>query len=330
MLHSARILLHASNMWSRRTFLGGCLCCAACAKTNVGPMSYSEYSESEHSIPYVLLYVASRGALLYFGSGHFSDPQHEQAEQIISHWARFGPTLALNEGGSPPTEQTIDEAVSRHGESGLVRFLAARDNVFVDTLEPPYVNQVDDLKAQGFSAEQLKVFFVLRQIPQLRHRDPKPMSSIRVRSLLDYFSRIDGLQEGPKTLEEFESSCRRLLPPMPYWPLVPEAWFDPIYDKPTTFLNRASRATSIYRDQWVVDLLVGRVRAGERVFAVMGASHVAIQENALTTRVGRPCHLRPTAQRELETSRCRDSGFGPRPYNSYRVRARTTRGRTPR
>lgn len=287
-------LLHlAGEMLSRRLFLGTVVSAASCAGRRAGPISYSEYAESDHAIPYVLLYETRAGALLFFGSDHVNDPDHEQTEQITNHWSHFGPTLALNEGGHPPTERTAEEAVSRHGESGLVRFLAARDEVAVDTLEPSYARQVQVLISEGFTPTQIKVFYILRQVPQMRGMDSGSVPEGRAEEIITYFSTIEGLEGRPATLRELEEACRRMLPEFPSWAEVPQAWFDPVYERPPTILNRVSRATSEYRDERVVDLLVASTQRGERVFAVMGASHVVIQEPVLATRLGLPRRLPP-------------------------------------
>ena len=279
-------------MFPRRTFIGALLGTVACVGRRPSPIPYFEYAESDHAIPYVLLYDMGQGALLFFGSDHISDPDHEQNAQIMNHWSRFGPTLALNEGGHPPTESSAEEAVSRYGESGLVRFLAARDEVAVDTLEPSYAKQVQVLTARGFKAKEIKLFYILRQVAQMRDPD-SAIGSAKAAEVVAYFSTVEGLGAAPTTVGELDTACHLMFSELSSWVDVPLAWFDPVYDRPPTILNQVSRATSEYRDEWVVDLLAERAKGGERVFAVMGASHVVIQEPVLTARLGRPRQLPP-------------------------------------
>jgi pheromone shutdown protein TraB len=52
-----------------------------------------------------------------------------------------------------------------------------------------------------------------------------------------------------------------------------------------TFLNDISRASSDYRDGFMVQLLVQHLSEGQRVFAVVGGSHVVMQERLLRARV---------------------------------------------
>src|SRR5262245_16834836 len=105
-------------------------------------MTYEEYSKSPHSSPYIVALQIGKGALFYFGATHTNDPKHPQIAQIEKLWRDFKPTIAFNEGGAPPVVKSVDEAVSRYGEPGLARFLAARDNVPVHSLEPDRADEV--------------------------------------------------------------------------------------------------------------------------------------------------------------------------------------------
>src|SRR5690606_31408205 len=95
----------------------------------------------------------------------------------------------------------------------------------------------------------------------------------------------------PATAAELQQARDRLLPGAGDWRLVPQAWFDPVFERPPAFTNVISRRLSDMRDRWVVRLLSEQMRAGARVFAVMGASHVVVRERALRARLGRPTRL---------------------------------------
>ncbi|MDC0670517.1 hypothetical protein [Nannocystis radixulma] len=275
-------------MLLRRRSLLALLSLAACRRGR--SLSFAEYAALEHDTPYVLRFARGRGALLFFGTAHTYDPSDRQVAQIEARLAEFGPTLAFNEGGDPPTEATVAAAVSQHGESGLLRFLARRDGVPVASIEPPLREQVRALRESGFADEQIKLFFVLRQVPQHRERTGAAMDAVRLAEVLRYFTEATAIA-GLATPDELAATCARLLPGLRHWSEVPQAWFDPVFTRPPAFTNVLSARTSEVRDAWVVDLLTAQVRRGERVFAVMGASHVVVQEPALRARLGRPEHL---------------------------------------
>lgn len=275
-------------MLRRRACLLALVSLPACRGGQI--LTYREYAQIEHATPYVLEFSRGAGALLFFGSAHTYDPGDPQVEQIAGSWASFRPTLAFNEGGDPPAETSIAAAVTQYGESGLVRALARRDGVAVASIEPPLGEQVRALRAAGFTDEQIKLFFVLRQVPQHAAKTGTPMQEARLVEVLHYFTRETGLRS-PGTPAEVVAACARRLPALRHWAEVPQEWFDPVFERPPVFTNDISRRTSDLRDAWAVRLLTDRVARGERVFAVMGASHVVVQEPALKARLGRPRRL---------------------------------------
>jgi hypothetical protein len=277
------------TMHRRHAILLAVAALAACRRGQV--LSYERYARIEHDTPYALRFGRGGGELLFFGSGHIYDPADPQVERIVALWAEFRPGVGFNEGGDPPALTSVAAAVSGFGESGLVRHLGRRDEVPVTSIEPPFARQVEVLRAARFSDEQIKLFFVLRQAPQHRDRAGAPMSDARAVEALAYFTRVTGLTGSPRTPAELVTACARLLPPIRHWADVPLAWFDPVHETTQVYTNEVSRRTSELRDVWAVDLLVDAVLRGERVFAVMGSSHVVVQEPALRARLGRPRRL---------------------------------------
>jgi hypothetical protein len=242
-------------------------------------ITFEEYVKCSHEVPYVIQIAQGEGMLLYFGARHsfnFSDPQ---ISQIVELWEKFKPTLSFNEGGDPPTLKAQEEAVRRFGEPGLVRFLAARDSVPVKSLEPALTDQVALLR-KHYNAEQVKAFYVLRQIPQFRAQQRDDSIEDYLESLLGGFSdpALDGVI---RSRAEFEKTLARVLPQLSDWREVPQEWFDPARPEKLAYTNDISRSLSEFRDRHMIDLLVGAVRRGERAFAVVGASHVVMQEPAL-------------------------------------------------
>lgn len=80
-----------------------------------------------------------------------------------------------------------------------------------------------------------------------------------------------------------------LFPELTDWHQVPEDWFGP--RKSGHYTNDLARDSGDFRNRYVFRLLVARVRRGDRVFAVIGSSHVVVLEPALTNEFG-PALLR--------------------------------------
>lgn len=248
-------------------------------------MTWEEYGEMSHPYPYILRLGSTEGQLLYFGSRHFFDPDDPQVSQIQELWSEFEPTLALNEGGDPVVSGTLEDAVRQFGEPGLVRYLAGRDNTPVMSLEPGSTREVASLLPH-YSREQIKLFYILRMVPQYRQATLTIPFEKKIEEDLRWFAKTYDLPGAPRTLSEIEETCESLLPDLAQWRDVPQSYFDPVREI-SRFTNDISRRLSDLRDEHMVDLLTSKVKAGARVFAVVGGSHVVMQEAALRDRIRR-------------------------------------------
>jgi hypothetical protein len=258
-----------------------------CASADPGLMSFREYAARKHTFPHILQIRGASGALFYYGAAHTSDPANPQIAEIQRFWQEFRPTFAFNEGGNPPVFDTVEETVARYGEAALVRWLARRDGVAMETLDPSRAEIVAALSSR-FTPEQFKVAYVLRQLSQDSRRAEQYRISdmdAEIGRVLTILSRTRGLDGGPTTASEFATSATRLVPDSSDWRRPPAEWFDPVPDPPVTWFNAFARAESDFRDEAIMQKLTQKVRDGERVFAVIGRTHVVMQEKALRSRL---------------------------------------------
>ncbi len=270
----------------------GCFCCLLIILTgsvrakHVRLMSWKDYSRQSHSWPYVLNIQTPEGHLLYFGARHTKDPTDPQISEIERSWTEFHPDVALNEGGNPPTEKTRDEAVGKYGEPGLVRFLAARDKVPVQSIDPTRAAEVAEL-SKTFPAEQLKLFFVLLVVTEygrVYQGEAKTLEE-ELRRVFPILAATPGLNGPPNSIPELEATYARYLPYHGTFKDARPSWFDPV--KSENFLNQIARRGSEYRNRYMVDLLTREVKDGKRVFAVVGGTHVVMQERAIRSLLGK-------------------------------------------
>ncbi len=105
--------------------------------------------------------------------------------------------MAFNEGGPPPIEGTPTSAVEKYGEPGLVRFLAARDDIPVASLDPERAEEVAHLR-QSFPATDVKLFFVLRAIAQFADRKGPDGVDAELERVLAIYNAAPGLGGSPR------------------------------------------------------------------------------------------------------------------------------------
>lgn len=248
-------------------------------------LTYKQYASIQHKSPYVLEFKAGAGALLFYGAEHTGDPKDPQIADIERRWAAFHPTFAYNEGGDPPTLDDPGSAVKQYAEPGFLRYLAGRDHVPVATFEPPFGEEVS-YALKKYSPQQVKVFYALRQVTEARVAEGSTSLDERIKDWLTGFLPDNGLKNSPNNLEEFTAACRSLFSDLADWRKVPEDWFDPTQSGHYT--NELANDTGVFRDQHIFRVLVDRARRGDRVFAVIGSSHVVVQEPALLKEFGKP------------------------------------------
>jgi hypothetical protein len=247
-------------------------------------MTFDEYARAgDPATPPVVHLLAPRGGgeLLYLGFAHTFDPADAQIAALEGHWKAFAPTVAFNEGGSPPAEADAATAVSRHGESGLLRFLGARDHVEVRDIEPPRDVEIAEL-TPTFTLEQLKTFYVLRQVAHYRDAHMELSLEEYVAKTIRSLEKRPALTRvPPRAIGELDAETRALLPARDGFRSVTDDDFDPVAPPPRSLTQAISRRAAEVRDTWVVRSLIETVTRGERVLAVMGESHVVMQQPAL-------------------------------------------------
>ena len=236
---------------------------------------------------------ARAGALFYLGARHSDDPTDPQVAEIEAAWAAFGPTVAFYEGPERPISATADETVRQTGESGFVRWLASRDGVPTEGLEPAPGPEFEAV-AEAVGTEPAALFFVLREAARLRDRKGAtgPALDEAVAALLRRAAPL-GL---PLTdLDALQGSYARHFSGSPRapedWRDVPGAWFDPGADDAVTggrFMATANRASSTFRNRHMARILADAIVRGERVFAVVGRDHVPAQAPAIRCFLAAP------------------------------------------
>ncbi|MFC2166894.1 hypothetical protein ACFLQZ_02905, partial [Acidobacteriota bacterium] len=112
--------------------------------------------------PNVLKLDSKKGEIVYYGAIHSIDVNNSQNTEIENLWDSFQPTLAFSEGGVWPLEKNRYDAITKHGEQGLLRFLASQDNVPIESIDSTMRNQAIFLRRK-YSPLEIKMYFILIQ-----------------------------------------------------------------------------------------------------------------------------------------------------------------------
>jgi hypothetical protein len=243
-------------------------------------MSYDEYDQLSASIqiPYVLEINSDKGSLLYFGTEHTTDVNHPQFDLMDSLWNEFKPTIAFSEGGIWELEESREKAISKHGEHGFLRFLSERDSIAIHSIEPMADEEIEYL-LERFSPEEVKLYYLLRQVVQYRRMKYIEPIEDYIEKYIFIFGDNERLQGVINSVNEFEEIYSKYIDEPDDWRTIPATWFNPLLDE--TIFNQIGRTSSRFRDEYIVKKLTEQVYKGSRVFAVVGLTHVVMQEPVL-------------------------------------------------
>ena len=251
-------------------------------------LDYATWKEAPGQVwDYSLAGPGGEKRLTIIGAEHSRTQTHPQFARIDAAFAEASPTLALFEG--PDRGVGADEAatIANMGESGLVRFLAGKNGAQVRSLEISPPDQVKALLAT-FPADQVMLFFILRETARIRDREGKAGAALdeAVSAMLRKVGPMAsamGLAEPLTTLPALDTAARKYWPDRD-WRSFPSSWFSPATDDKKTggvFLGAINRADSANRDRHMFGLITSAVKAGEKVFVVVGRNHVPMIAPAL-------------------------------------------------
>jgi len=253
-------------------------------QTYTGLLTYQEYCKKKFSGPYILELNTEEGASLhYYGSIHTANLSDPQFVDIEKRWEEFQPTVAYSESCIWPLEKSRERAITRYGEQGFLRFLASRDKVTIKSIDPTRAQEAVYLK-KYFDAEQIKIYYVLRQTVVNRNLGRDSSYVGYANRILRNLAKIDYYFIGnPRFLEEFEGRVHQLFPNLQDWQSVPHSYFRST--NPENFLSKIHRKLNEFRDQHMLKRLMRELKKGSRVFAVVGRCHVVMQEPVLRAAV---------------------------------------------
>ena len=237
-----------------------------------------EHDLIDHPTPYLLELSQGSGSLMYIGVAHTKNADDEQIELIKTKWAEFKPTIALCEGRLGFFIGGLDLGVGQFGEPGAVYRLARSNDVSVYTLEPDIPGEVADL-LERWSPQQVALYYVLRTYMSDRRSEGADNADAIVAKAISKRTRWPGLEGSIRDVAQLDSLFQAQLPLLGDWRTMPEESMWP--GDTTTYLNLIATRSSYFRDVHMVRLLNQLIRNGERVFAVVGACHVVMQEAAL-------------------------------------------------
>jgi hypothetical protein len=201
--------------------------------------------------------------------------------------------VAYYEGPNRALPATREDVIRQTGESGFVRYLARRDGIPFLTLEPSPIDELAHV-SRHFPADQVALFYTLREAARLRERMklPPEQIAVKINEMLIKLAALNvtGFHSPFTTSADIPAAYGKYWKAPANWWEAPQAWFDPARPSSATggiFTNEINAESSRFRDVHMVALLAAAARNG-KVFAAVGRNHVMAQGAALRCALPAP------------------------------------------
>lgn len=247
-------------------------------------MSYEEYQNTHHETPYKVVLQSGSNFLYYFGERHSYDPADPQWIQLKTFWEDFlqktngQKRIVFTEGGIRPYVESMEEAVLTHGGMGLITHLATKANVNTYSPEPNEKTERDELETK-FSRDQIQYYYFARVVHQWNEKQ-NPKSNFK--EYIEPFLKGDQISSG-WTDFDFSVENMKNIHTKIFHTEFSESDQDFFYNitNPVVIesvINEVSRASSVFRDEYIVKEIQRYISEGHSIFAEYGCSHVVMQE----------------------------------------------------
>lgn len=261
-------------------------------------MTFEEYEEKEGHNPIYVFEIEKNGKkITYFGVEHSNNPNRPMFEEIKKRFKETNPQVVFVEGmhfSNNAKEELVEEMketnpetiIKEWGESGFAFKLAADAGIDVESPEPSFSEEVENLLSLGFTKEEIIAYYVYRQANSYQRMPEKPPIEEYLGSYIERFQKDTNWEGFDYSLEHLKKVGEEI------WGergdiAKEDAWrTDPVpyKDKKSALwnnVNRISQQSSYFRDRFMVHRIEETMKENDRLFIVFGSSHAFMQEPTL-------------------------------------------------
>ena len=246
-------------------------------------LQYEDYNAlKEIHLPYILDIKNNNKHLVYYGAKHSFNPADSMFKEIEKRFNDLKPDIAFNEGGNEwPIINDRDSTIKLTGDPGFIRYLCRKNNVQVVSIDPSERLEYEHLLTKYKKLDVLLMYFC-RQIDQLQHQ-VDISDAFFIKNMNGFLSDLKS-QGMPLTVEEIQfnfikSYYEKFFNLEFNWKEFDPANYQPIYSK--TLLNEICRESTYFRDRFIINRIEVTLKTKDKIFVVMGGSHLVIQEPVL-------------------------------------------------
>lgn len=237
--------------------------------------------------PYTVEATLSGHKVEINGMHHINNPEDQSLVRLEQRFADFmrsanNPIVFVEGGMRDVVEMSRDEVIAKFGEPGLVTKLGQDANIPVESPEPPFEQEVDEL-LKIFPPEEIMQYYFSRALYQWyrnKNNDPNIGTSEQyVTPRMAEWKKIPGLEEADI---DYAKLCDKFLAKYNFLPQdMPDDLAErKLHDEASPF-NPVSAASSDIRDRFIFARIGEAATQGHDVFLAFGSHHAFVYEQML-------------------------------------------------
>jgi hypothetical protein len=255
-------------------------------------LSLSDVRKKQYSTPYIYEVRTKNQALFYFGSKHTRDPKDPQFELLNGYLINFlngrpkDKTILFLEGQTPRIlPETLDESITKFGESGAAAFLAKQNEIPYFRPEPSLEYEVLEL-LKKFTKEEIFYYYIARIISQYHRLSVREDFTKYITPYIERYQKnltwegfdfsFDNLKNIHRSIfgKDFD---------------LDDVNFFAIISNPTgtsTKINQVAANCTIIRNYFILGKIKEYWEKGFNIFIVYGSGHAVAQEPVIRDFTG--------------------------------------------
>ncbi|PQJ77794.1 hypothetical protein [Polaribacter porphyrae] len=241
-------------------------------------MNMKEYDKiiSTHRRPYIYSIKAENGATVSIvGVEHTNDKNLPQFDSIKYQWIKLNPDIALVEGRMGIFFSWIHNPIEEYGESGLISYLAKKENKELFTWEPTRQNEIE-LLIQQYTPKQLAMFYCLRPYFSFIRNNKNYNAEEKIDDLINERTDYTYLKNTFSSYKDLDKEWKKYYPNIDW-----RNYSNKQNYMPEGIMYQIWNSSNLARNKHLIQIILTSVKKGKNIIATVGVSHAPRIEQTL-------------------------------------------------
>jgi hypothetical protein len=267
----------------------------------IQPYSGRVLSKIPYSSPYIATYNKGNNTFIMIATHHASSLTSSTHKTIEYAIREFSPQVIILEGISYDRDFNMRKYISKAKEESKTGFEHCSESIYAAYLasqnsipfyggEPSHLHIYEELLREGYTSDDFFGFYCIRQIPQWT-LEKKAVNKERVEDFIELFCKIMGVKSTmnySKLFSWYQERMGKTLVPS----RISSEETRPM-EQSKSFMQRIAYKATKLRDIQLLKTTEELMDRYNRVLAIYGSSHHAVNLPALEAVLGKPIYSKP-------------------------------------